>query len=103
MLDLLQGEFPRKDWQGALCRWFFTADCDDKMVLQYELTFGGTNWWMPFVDQLVVPCLVSRFVTISVVPPNEGYDVFHMILTRWKLVVSPKSMMKKVLKHFMEK
>ena len=33
MLDLLQGEFPRKDWQGALCRWFFTVDCDDKMVL----------------------------------------------------------------------
>ena len=33
MLDLLQGEFPGKDLQGALCRWFFTADCDDKMVL----------------------------------------------------------------------
>ena len=32
MLDLLQGEFPRKYWQGALCR-FFTVDCDDKMVL----------------------------------------------------------------------
>ena len=43
MHDLLQGEFPRKDWQDALCRWFFTADCDDKMVLQYELTFGGTD------------------------------------------------------------
>ena len=43
MLDILWGEFPKKDWQGVLCRWFFTADCDDKMVLQYELTFGGTD------------------------------------------------------------
>ena len=58
---------------------------------------------MPFVDQLVVPCLVSQFVTISVVPPNEGYDVFHMLLTRWKSVMSPELMMRKVLKHFMEK
>ena len=35
--------------------------------------------------------------------PNEGYDVFDMLLTRWKPVVSPESMMKKVLKRFMEK
>jgi hypothetical protein len=103
MLDLLKGEFPRYDWQGALCKWFFTANCDDKMVLQYELAFGGTDWLSPFVDQLVVPCLASQFVAISVVPPNEGYDVFHMFITRWKPVVSLKSMMKKVLKHFMEK
>ena len=34
-------------------------DCDDKKVLQYELTFGGTDWWTPFVDKLVVPRLVS--------------------------------------------
>ena len=47
--------------------------------------------------------MVSRFITISVVPPNEGYDVFHMLLIRWNLVVSPESMMKKVLKRFMEK
>ena len=73
------------------------------MVLQYELAFGGTDWWTPFVDKLVVPCLVSRFVAISVVPPNEGYNVFHMLLTRWKPVVSPESMMKKVLKRFVEK
>ena len=59
MLNLLQGEFPRKDWQGALCRWFFMADCDDKMVLQYELAFDGTNWWTPFIDKLVVPRLAS--------------------------------------------
>jgi hypothetical protein len=47
--------------------------------------------------------LASQFVAISVVPPNEGYDVFDMIFTRWKLVMSPESMMKKVLKCFMEK
>ena len=58
---------------------------------------------MPFVDKLVVPRLVSRFVAISVIPPNEGYDMFNMLLTRWKPVVSPESMMKKVLKRFMEK
>jgi hypothetical protein len=34
-------------------------DCDDKMVLQYELAFGGTDWWTPFVDKLVVPHLAS--------------------------------------------
>ena len=79
ILDLLQGEFLGKDWQDALCRWFFTADCDDKMVLQYELAFGGTKWWTPFIDKLIVPRLVSWFVAISVVPPNEGYDVFHML------------------------
>jgi hypothetical protein len=73
------------------------------MVLQYELAFSGTDWWMPFIDKLVVPRLASRFVAISVVPPNERYDVFHMLITRWKLVVSPESMMKKVLKRFMEK
>ena len=79
------------------------ADCDDKMVLQYELTFGGTNWWMPLIDKLIVPRLASRFVAISVVPLNKWYDVFDMLLTRWKLIVSPESMMKKVLKCFMEK
>ena len=79
------------------------VDCDVKMVLQYELTFGGTDWWPPFVDKLVVPRLVSWFIAISVVPLNEGYDVFDMLLTRWKLVVSPESMMNKVLKRFMEK
>ena len=42
-------------------------------------------------------------MAISVVSPNEGYDMFHMLLTRWKPVMSPESMMKKVLKHFMEK
>ena len=103
MLDLLQGEFPRKDCQGALCRWFFIVDCDDKMVLQYELAFGGTDWWMPFVNKLVVPRLASWFVAISVLPPNEGYDVFHMLITKWKPVMSSESMMKKVLKRFMEK
>ena len=41
------------------------------MVLQYELAFDGTNWWMPFIDRLVVPRLASQFVAISVVPPNE--------------------------------
>ena len=46
---------------------------------------------------------MSRFVAISVIPTNEGYDVFHMLITRRKPVVSPESMMKKVLKHFMEK
>ena len=86
-----------------MCRWFSTADCDDKIVLQYELTFGGTNWWTPFVDKLIVPRLVSWFVAISVIPLNEGYDVFHMLITRWKLVVSSESTMKKVLKRFMEK
>ena len=35
------------------------VDCDDKMVLQYELAFGGIDWWTPFVDKLVVPCLAS--------------------------------------------
>jgi hypothetical protein len=59
MLDLLAGEFPTYNWQGALCRWFFMIDCDDKMVLQYELAFGGTDWWTPFVDKLVVPHLAS--------------------------------------------
>ena len=73
------------------------------MVLQYELTFSGTDWWTPFVDKLVLPCLVSWFVAISVVPLNEGYDVFHMLITRWKLVVSLESVMKKVLKRFVEK
>ena len=103
MLDLLQGEFPRKDLQGALCRWFFTTDCDDKMLLQYELTFGGTDWWTPFIDKLIVPRLASQFIVISVVLPNEGYDVFHMLITRWKPIMLPESMMKKVLKRFMEK
>ena len=79
------------------------VDCDDKIVLQYELAFGGTNWSTPFVDKLVVLRLVSRFVATSVVPPNEGYDMFDMLLTRWKPVMSPKSMMKVVLKRFMEK
>ena len=58
---------------------------------------------MPFVNKLVVPRLVSRFIAISVVPPNEGYDVFHMLITGWKPAMSPESMMKKVLKRFMEK
>ena len=79
------------------------ADSDDKMVMQYKVAFGGTDWWTSFIDKLVVPRLASRFVAISVIPLNEGYDVFDMLLTRWKPVVSPKSMMKKVLKHFMEK
>ena len=79
------------------------AGCDDKMVLQYDLSFGGTNWLTPFIDKLVVPRLASRFVAISVISPNEGYDVFHMLLTRWKPVVLPESMMKKVLKCFMDK
>ena len=100
MLDLLQGEFPRKDWHGALCRWFFTVDCDDKMVLHYELAFGGTNWWTPFIDKLIVSRLASWFAAISVVPPNEGYYMFHMLITRWKPVVSLESMMK-ALKRFM--
>ena len=78
------------------------VDCDDKMVLQYELAFGGTDWWTPFVNKLVVPRLASQFVAIIVVPPNEGYDVFHMLITRLKPVMSPESMMK-VLKCFMEK
>jgi hypothetical protein len=29
--------------------------------------------------------------------------MFHMLITRWKLVMLPESMMKKVLKRFMEK
>jgi hypothetical protein len=29
--------------------------------------------------------------------------MFHMLLTRWKPVMSLESMMKKVLKHFIEK
>ena len=58
---------------------------------------------MPFVDKLIVPRLVSWFVAISVVPPNEGYDVFHMLITRWNSVVSPELMMKEDLKRFMEK
>jgi hypothetical protein len=29
--------------------------------------------------------------------------MFDMLLTRWKLVISSELMMKKVLKHFMEK
>ena len=29
--------------------------------------------------------------------------MFHMLITRCKLVMSPESMMKKVLKRFMEK
>ena len=65
------------------------VDCDDKMVLHYELAFGGTDWWTPFIDKLIIPRLVSRFVAISVIPPNEGYDMFHMLITRWKPVVSP--------------
>ena len=79
------------------------VDCDDKMVLQYELTFDGTNWWTPFIDKLIVPRLASRFIAISVVLLNEGYNVFHMLITRWKPVVLPESMMKKVLKRFMKK
>ena len=78
-------------------------DYNDKMVLQYELAFNGTDWWTPFIDKLVVPCLACWFIAISVIPPNEGYDMFHMLFTRWKLIVSPESMMKKVLKRFMEK
>ena len=35
------------------------ADCDDKMMLQYELAFGGTDWWTPFIDKLVVPHFAS--------------------------------------------
>ena len=58
---------------------------------------------MPFIDKLVVPRFASWFIDINVVPPNEGYNVFHMLLTRWKPVVSLESMMKKVLKRFMEK
>ena len=46
--------------------------------------------------------MASQFIVISVILPNEGYDVFHMLITRWKLVMSLESMMK-VLKHFMEK
>ena len=84
-------------------RWFFTPDYDDKMVLQYELAFGGTNGWTPFIDKLIVPHLASWFIAISVIPLNEGYDMFHMLITRWKPVMSPESMMKKVLKRFMEK
>ena len=103
MLEFLHCKFPRKDSQGALSRWFFMIDCDDKMVLQYELTFDGTNWWMPFDNKLIVPRLASQFIAISVVSLNEGYDVFHMLITRWKPVVLPESMMKKVLKRFMEK
>ena len=79
------------------------VDCDDKMVLKYELAFDGIDLWTPFVDKLVVPRLASWFVAISVVPLNEGYDMFHMLITRWKLGVSPELMMKKVLKCFMEK
>ena len=58
---------------------------------------------MPFVDKLVVLHLASWFIAISVVLPNEGYDVFHMLIIRWKPVVSPESMMKKVMNCFMEK
>jgi hypothetical protein len=32
-VDLLKSEFLGYDWQGALYRWFFIANCDDKMVL----------------------------------------------------------------------
>ena len=56
---------------------------------------------MPFVDKLILPHLASWFIAISVVPLNEGYDMFHMLITRWKPVVSSESMMKKVLKCFM--
>ena len=83
--------------------WLFMVDCDDKMVLQYQLAFSGTDWWMTFVNKLVVPLLASQFVAISVILLNEGYYVFYMLITRWKLVVSLESMMKKVLKRFMEK
>ena len=73
------------------------------MVLQYELIFCGTNWWTPFIDKLVVPRLASWFIAISVIPPNKGYDMFHMLITRWKPVMSLDSMMKKVLKRLKEK
>ena len=59
------------------------------------------DWWTPFVNKLIVPRLASRFIAISVVLLNEGYNVFHMLITRWKPVMSPESMMKKVLKCFM--
>ena len=72
------------------------------MVLQYELDFGWSDWRTPFVNKLIVLRLASRFIAISVVLPNEGYDVFHMLITRWKPVVSPKSMMQKALKDFMK-
>ena len=49
-----------------------------------------TDWWTPFVDKLVVPRLVSQFVAISVIPLHEGYDMFDMLLTRWKPIVSPE-------------
>ena len=73
------------------------------MVLQYELAFRGTDWWTPFVNKLIVPHLACQFIAISVIPPNKGYNMFDILLTRWKPVVSPESMMKKVLKRFMEK
>ena len=57
----------------------------------------------PFIVKLVVPRLASQFIAISVILPNEWYDMFDMLLTRWKLVVSLESMMKKVLKRFIEK
>jgi len=34
------------------------------------------------VDKLIVLRLLSWFVATSVVLPNEGYDVFDMLLTR---------------------
>ena len=59
--------------------------------------------WPPFVDELVVPHLASWFIAIGVITLNQEYDVFHMLITRWKPVVSPKSMMQKALKDFMKK
>ena len=103
MVELLEGGVPSYLWRPALCRWFFTADCDDNTLMQYKLDFGGTDWWMSFIDELVVPHLATKFIGVSVDTLNPGYKEFDMLMTRWMPVVPSHSTMEKALKKFVDK
>jgi hypothetical protein len=87
MVHLLQ-ESCVNNWLGALCRWLFSDDCDNNMVLSYEHTFGLLDWWKEFVDKLTVLYLASRLRSMVVIPPHPEYNVFLELITRWTPVLS---------------
>jgi hypothetical protein len=81
LVHLLQESYVN-NWQGALCRWLFSDDYDNNMVLSYEHMFSPLDWWKEFIDKLIVPYLASWLQTVVVISPHLEYDVFHRLITR---------------------
>ncbi|XP_066341828.1 septin and tuftelin-interacting protein 1 homolog 1-like [Miscanthus floridulus] len=80
----------------------------DQDLLQPMLTkqVAWPDVWNGFVDGVIIPYLKHGLGNVRNMPSPRGMaamDAWVDHLMRWKPVVSPESMTKKVLKRFMEK